>query len=142
MLDQILIPRPNGSEGLARVASFISDVLDRTGATVASHEFVATPYGFQLVWSVVLILMLGYCAAIATRRYGLAIGLIVFTAALLLLEFEFLRSPISGLLPATEHNVVGTFPGLPGGSTLIFAAHYDTTTHFGDHFSWGRWGFA
>jgi len=142
LLYQILIPRPNGSEGLARVASFISDVLDRTGATVARYEFVATPYGFQLVWSVVLILMLGYCAAIATRRYGLALGLIVFTAALLLLEFEFLWSPISGLLPATEHNVVGTFPGLPGGSTLIFAAHYDTTTHFGDHFSWGRWGFA
>jgi len=142
LLDQILIPRPNGSEGLARVAGFISDVLDRSSATVSSHEFVATPYGFQLVWSVVLALVLGYCIAIATRRYGLALGLIVITAALLLLEFEFLWSPISGLLPATELNVVGTYPGRPGGPTLVFAAHYDTTTHFGDHFSWGRWGFA
>jgi hypothetical protein len=142
LLDQILIPRPNGSEGLARVADFISEVLDRSGATISSHEFVATPYGFQLVWSVVLVLLLGYCVSIATRHYGLALGLMVLTAALLLLEFEFLWSPISGLIPATERNVVGTFPGQPAGPTLIFAAHYDTTTHFGDHFSWGRWGFA
>ena len=34
------------------------------------------------------------------------------------------------------HNVVGTFPGVAGGPTLVFSAHYDTATHFGDHFTW------
>jgi acetylornithine deacetylase/succinyl-diaminopimelate desuccinylase-like protein len=41
-----------------------------------------------------------------------------------------------------ERNVVGTFPGRAGGGTLIFTAHYDTTTHYGDHYDWGVWGFA
>ena len=31
--------------------------------------------------------------------------------------------------------------GPPDGPTLIFSAHYDTTTHFGDHLSWATWGF-
>jgi len=141
LLDHILIPRPNGSAGLTEVAEFISETLDLAGASVSTHEFVATPYGFQLVWGVVLVLVLGYGAAITTHRYRLALGVIVFIAVLLLLEFEFLWSPVSGLLTDSEHNVIGTFSGEPAGPTLIFSAHYDTTTHFGDHFSWGRWGF-
>jgi hypothetical protein len=141
LLDHVLIPRPNGSQGLEQVAEFITGVLERSGASVTHHEFVATPYGFQVVWSVVALLTLGYVAAIATRRYWMALGAILIAAISLLLEFEFLRSPISGLLPLAESNVVGTFTGTSEGPTLIFSAHYDTTTHFGDHFSWGTWGF-
>ncbi len=140
ILDQILIPRPNGSEGLERVASFIASTLERNGAAVTFHAFDATPHGFQLVWTAAVLLMLGYCVSIACRRYGLALLFTTVTPVLLLLEFEFLWSPISGVLPQVERNVVGTFPGRPGGPTLIFTAHYDTTTHFGDHFSWGVWG--
>jgi acetylornithine deacetylase/succinyl-diaminopimelate desuccinylase-like protein len=44
------------------------------------------------------------------------------------------------MLPMNESNVVGSYPGKPGGPILIFCAHYDTTTHFGDHLSWGTWG--
>ena len=140
ILDRILIPRANGSEGLARVASFLGETLQQSGATVNSHEFTATPHGFQITWTVVLLLMLGYVAAIAARRYGLALLLPLVAAGLLLMEFEFMRSPLSGLLPQTEGNVVGTFSGAANGPTLVFCAHYDTTTHFGDHFSWGTWG--
>jgi hypothetical protein len=141
LLDGVLIPRPNGSEGLERVAAFIASTLERSGATVTSQEFVATPYGFQLTWTAALLLMVGYVAAIATRRYGLALVLSLATPLLLLLEFELLRSPVSGLLPLPERNIVGTFPGGDGAPTLIFCAHYDTATHFGDHLSWGTWGF-
>jgi hypothetical protein len=49
LLDRILIPRPNGSEGLDQVAAFIAETLERHGATVTFHEFTATPHGFQLV---------------------------------------------------------------------------------------------
>jgi acetylornithine deacetylase/succinyl-diaminopimelate desuccinylase-like protein len=141
ILDRILIPRPNGSEALEQVAAFLAETLEQNGATLAFHEFTATPHGFQLTWMAALLLLLGYVASIGARRYALALALILGTAALLLLEFELLRSPVSGLLPLTERNVVGTFPGRPGGPILIFCAHYDTTTHFGDHFSWGSWGF-
>ncbi len=141
ILDRILIPRSNGGEGLERVATFIASTLERSGAVVTLHEFTATPYGFQLTWTAALLGMLGYVAAIAFRHYGLALVLTLVTPVLLLLEFELLHSPISGLLPLTESNVVGTFPGRAGAPTLIFCAHYDTTTHFGDHFSWGPWGY-
>src|SRR3990172_2612444 len=141
ILDRVLVPRPNGSEGLEQVAAFVAATLERSGAVVTFHEFTATPHGFQLAWTAALLLVSGYVAAIAARRYGLALALILATAGLLLLEFELLMSPVSGLLPALERNVVGTFPGEPGGPLLIFCAHYDTTTHFGDHRSWGTWGF-
>ena len=141
ILDSLLIPRPNGSAGLERVAGFLAESLAHQGALVSSHEFVATPHGFALAWSVALALMLGYVVAIASRRYALALALIAATAAMLLLEFEFLLSPVSGLLPLVERNIVGSFPARAGAPVLLFSAHYDTTTHFGDHFSWGRWGF-
>jgi hypothetical protein len=141
ILDRVLIPRPNGSEGLEQVATFIAETLQQNGASVTFHEFTATPHGFQLAWSAALLLVLGYIASIAARRYGLALVLILATATMLLLEFELQRSPVSGLLSLTERNVVGTFPGHADGPTLVFCAHYDTTTHFGDHFSWGAWGF-
>lgn len=141
ILDQILIPRANGCEGLERVAGFLHDFLEAHGALVSEHAFTATPHGFQLVWTAALLLALGYVAAIGARRHVLAVALIAVLASMLLAEFEYLRSPISALWSATESNVVGSFPGRPGGPLLIFTAHYDTTTHFGDHFSWGRWGY-
>jgi acetylornithine deacetylase/succinyl-diaminopimelate desuccinylase-like protein len=142
ILDQILVPRPGGSEALERVASFIAGTLHGHGAVVSFHEFTGTPHGFQVTWTVVLCSMLFYVGAIARRRYGLALLLPLVTSGLLLLEFEWLRSPVSGWLAQLERNVVGTFPGRPGGGTLLFSAHYDTTTHFGDHHDWGAWGFA
>ena len=140
ILDQILVPRPNGSEALERVAGTLAALLERQGAAVELHAFTATPYGFRLCWSAALLLMLGYLALTAARRHGAALAVALVVPALLLLEFELLYSPVSGLLPKLEHNVVGSYAGRPGGPLLVFTAHYDTTTHFGDHRSWGPWG--
>jgi hypothetical protein len=141
LLDRLLVPRPNGSEALERVAAFLADALARSGAAVSFHEFSATPHGFQLVWCAALLAMTAWAWAVARRRYALALVLPLLTAAVLLAEFEWLRSPVSGLWRETERNVIGTFAGAPGGPTLLFTAHYDTATHFGDHLLWGRFGF-
>lgn len=140
LLDRILVPRPNGSQALSDVADFLAKVLREQGATVSLHQFTATPHGFQLVWTAALLGMLGYVVACARRRYGLALLIACAVPGLLLAEFEALRSPVSGLLPAQEVNVVGEWTGRADAPVLIFTAHYDTTTHFGDHFSWGPWG--
>jgi acetylornithine deacetylase/succinyl-diaminopimelate desuccinylase-like protein len=141
ILERILIPRPNGSPGLERVAGFLASALEQSGASVSFQEFAATPHGFQLAWSAALLLMSAWALALWRRRYGLALCLPLVTAALLLAEFEFLLSPVSGLWRETERNVIGSFAGAAGGPVLVFTAHYDTTTHFGDHLAWGRWGF-
>jgi hypothetical protein len=140
-LDRILVARPNGSEALEQVAAFLADALARSGATVTHQEFTATPHGFQLVWTAALLGMAGWALAVWLRRYRVALLLPLLTAVLLLAEFEALRSPVSGLAPARERNVIGSFAGRPDGPTLVFTAHYDSATHFGDHLDWGRWGF-
>lgn len=123
------------------MAAFLADALARSGASVSFQEFTATPHGFQLVWSVALLAMAGWALAVWRGRYRLALLLPPLTAALLLAEFEGLRSPVSGLAPVQERNVIGSYPGRAGGPTLVFSAHYDSATHFGDHLDWGRWGF-
>ena len=144
ILDTILISRPNGSDNLEAVGSYLQQFLADTGADVTTHVFSATPHGFQLVWSAVLLLMITYVFAISRKAYGWALLMCLITPVLLLAEFEFMLSPISGLLPNEQENIIGTYVGANANSadarTLIFSAHYDTTTHFGDHFSWGFWG--
>lgn len=142
VLDRLLVPRPNGSAALAESADYIASLLRSSTPDVALQPFTATPHGFQLLWTAALLLMLGCGAALVLRRHRLALLFAVLTPALLLAETERLMSPISGLWPQTEHNVVATFPGRPGGALLIFSAHYDSTTHFGDHFDWYWWGWA
>jgi len=140
LLDHILIPRPNGSTGLFETASFIEASLRQFTPYVELHTFSATPWGFQLLFVVALILMLGVAAAILLERYRFALLLIALAGILLLVETELLWSPVSGLLRLSERNVVGVFPGVEGAPTLILSAHYDTATQFGDHFAWNHWG--
>lgn len=140
ILDRILIPRPNGSENLERVANFLGDTLVGNKAFVSEHLFLATPHGFQLMWTFAVLLMGVYSYCLWKRQYLVAAVIPAVLAVLLLLEFEYLITTISGLIPATERNVIGTFLGQTDGPVIVFTAHYDTATHFGDHFSWGRWG--
>lgn len=142
LLDRLLVPRPNGSVGLERSAELIADWLRAHGAEVALQPFTATPLGFQLLWTAALLLMIASAAALLRRRYWAALALALCTPALVLAETEWLWSPVSGLVTLTEHNVIGTFPGRADGPLLILSAHYDTATHFGDHFDWHRWGWA
>jgi len=141
VLYRVVVPRPNGSAELERVGSFLAAALRGQGAQVTREPFAATPHGFELAFGAALALATGFALALALRRWRVAVALLFTAAALLLAEFELLWSPVSGLLPATLHNIVGTFPGVAGGPRLVFVAHYDTTTHFGNHATWGPTGF-
>jgi hypothetical protein len=140
ILDRILVPRPNGSAYLEKTADYLNSTLTGHGARVSEQTFIATPHGFQLMWAFAVLAMVIYSWAILSKRYLFALCIPLVLAVTLFLEFELQVSTISLLAPATERNVIGTWVGAAGGPTLIFTAHYDTTTHFGDHFSWGFWG--
>ena len=139
LLDQLVFPRPNGSEGLARAGSFIEQTLLQYTDEVTLQAFDGTPHGFQAIWFSALGIALLYAAALFSRRYGLACFLALLAPLLLFLEFEQMRMPISGLFGEIQHNIVATFPGDPKASTLLIGAHYDSTTHMGDHFETYRW---
>ena len=139
LLDQLVFPRPNGSEGLARAGSFIEQTLRQYTSEVTLQPFEGTPYGFQVIWFSALGIALLYAATLFSRRYGLAFVLALLGPLLLLLEFEQMRTPISGFFSETQHNIVATFPGDPNAATLLIGAHYDSTTHMGDHFQTYRW---
>ena len=140
LLDEILIPRANGSEGLARVEDFIASTLEASGAKVERQPFNATPHGLQLAWIAALLLMIGSVASILGGGEGAALIFAFAAPTLLLMEFELLWSPVSGLLKQEERNVIGRYEGRSGAPTLVLCAHYDTTTHVGNHRSWGPLG--
>ncbi len=142
LLDQLVVPRPNGSPQLDDAASFIETQLRPFAADVVIDQFVTTPYGFQLIFAFALIVMLGFAAALWWRHYGLGLALIALMAAILLAQAEYLWSPVGALIPAEERNVEAMFPGHDDGPMLILSAHYDTATQFGDHYSYMSWGFA
>lgn len=139
-LEEILIPRPNGSQSLEGIADHLASFLAQQGASVTEHLFTATPMGFQLMWTAAVLIMALYSWAVIQRQYGFALLLPVVLALALFVEFEYLVSTFSLLSTATERNIIGSWAGSAQAPTLIFSAHYDTTTHFGDHFSWGLWG--
>ena len=141
VLQRVVVPRPNDSDAMEQVASFLGASLQGQGAQVSREAFVATPHGFEIVFAAAFAIAAGYAIALALGRHRLALVLLLGAAGLLLAEFELLWSPLSGLAPATLHNVVGTFSGRAGGPRLVFVAHYDTTTHFGNHATWGPTGF-
>ena len=142
LLDQLVVPRPNGSPQLDDAASFIETQLRPFAADVVIDRFVTTPYGFQLIFAFALIVMLGFAVALWWRRYGLGLALVALMAAILLAQTEYLWSPVGALIPAEERNVEAMFPGSDDGPMLILSAHYDTATQFGDHHSWTYWGYA
>jgi len=139
-LEEILIPRPNGSQNLEGIADHLASSLAEQGATVTEHLFTATPHGFQIMWIAAVIIMAVYSWAVLQKRYRLAIALPALLALALFVEFEYLVSTFSLLSTLTERNIIGSWLGTANAPTLIFTAHYDTATHFGDHFSWGLWG--
>ena len=142
ILQGLLVPRPGGSQGLGEIASFIETTLQGSGAEVSLQTFSATPHGFALLCAMVFVM--AACSMLGTfaGHFRLSLALAVLIPLLVLAELEWLRSPVSGLLSGVETNVVGTYPGHPDEPLLIFTAHYDTTTSFGDHLTWEGWSLA
>ncbi len=142
LMDRLAVPRDNGTEGLLQTASFIGETLGGYAPEVTLQSFTATPHGIAILTGVGLLLMLAFAVATLRRRYGVALIAVGLLPMLMLAEMEWLRSPTSWLFSQAEQNVIGVFPGASGGPTLIFCAHYDAATQFGDHLLWARWGIA
>ena len=142
LLDQLIRPRPNGSQSLADTAQFIEATLRSATPDIVVEKFQATPFGFALLTLVALVLVLGAAAALMRDRYAIAIVLLLAVPILFFSEMELLQSPISGVLKAQSQNVIATFHGAPSGPLIVFSAHYDTATQFGDHVHWQYVSFA
>ncbi len=136
LLDQLIHPRPNGSQGLADAAQFIEATLRSSTPNIIIEEFQATPFGFALLALVALVLVLGATAALMRNRHAIALLLLLAVPVLFFSEMELLQSPVSGVLRAQAQNVIATFHGAPSGPLIVFSAHYDTATQFGDHVHW------
>ncbi len=139
LLDRIAVPRPGASVRLQEVAHLLEETLRNHGAEVELAPFAATPYGFQILYAFAFVTILGFAWAMLRGRYWGALVLAVIPVVAIALEMELLLSPVSGIATQIESNVLGTYPGRPGGPTLVFTAHYDSATQFGDHVTWARW---
>jgi hypothetical protein len=139
LLDRIAVPRAGGSQGLDDVARFLEETLISHGAEVERMPFAATPFGFQLLYAFAFVAILAFAWAMLRGRYRVALFLAVIPVMAMVIEMELLLSPVSGIVTQIESNVLGTYPGRPGGPALVFSAHYDSATQFGDHVTWARW---
>lgn len=142
LLDRLVVPRPNGSEGLERAAALIERLLRPHGSEVLVHGFDTNPFGFQLLFLSTLFVMLAFTAAMWRRCYGLGLFFVVLAGVVLMAHTEYLYSPFVPLVAAEESNIEAIFPGRAGAGTLILSAHYDTATQYGDHYTWTWWGTA
>ncbi len=139
LLDHLATPRPNGSEALEKAGAFIEETLGAVAPEVAVQTFTTAPYGFQILFSVCLLAMVSFAWALWRAWYGTALVTVSCVGATVWAETEWLARPIGGLITAVEKNIEAVFPGRDGAPTLIFSAHYDTATQFGDHHTWTAW---
>ena len=68
LLDQLLIPRANGSEGLRETASFLQSTLRASAAELEIQSFIATPYGIQLLFATLFLIALAFAVAMLRGR--------------------------------------------------------------------------
>ena len=95
LLDQLVIPRANGSEGLVETAKFIESTLLAQTSNVELQTFVATPYGVQLMIATLFSLALVCTLAMLRGRHGLALLLSLTMTGLAVVETEMLWTPVS-----------------------------------------------
>ena len=127
------LPRENGSAGLHRTASFLHDVLERTGLETTLVPFTATPYALRLAGVIALGGGLLYFRLMRAGRYKAALATALVLPALLLAQLEY-QLPVFGWIGAeTQHHVVARLPARNSTQRLLLTAHYDTKTDLLDH---------
>lgn len=135
-LDKLVGPRPNGSAAIEDAARFIEETLRNLTPNVEIQHFQATPWGLALLNASTLVLILLAVTLLYRRRQSASLVVLTAIPALMFVEMELLWSPISGLITAPARNIVASFPGAIGSPLVVFSAHYDTATQFGDHVHW------
>lgn len=135
-LDKLVGPRPNGSAAIEDAARFIEETLRNLTPNVEVQQFQATPWGLALLNTSTLVLILLAVILLHRRRHAASLIVLAAIPALVFVEMELLWSPISGLITAPARNIVASFPGPIGSPLVVFSAHYDTATQFGDHVHW------
>ncbi len=140
-LDRLIGPRPSGSPEIEEIAQYLEGALNALTPHVDTQIFDSTPYGFALLFVVTLIIVIFAIWALFRRQNVLSLSLLFSVPLLMILEMEFLLSPVSGAITSPAKNIVATFPG-SGGPLIVLTAHYDTATQIGDHFHWFYTGIA
>lgn len=142
ILQDLAVPRPNGSAALDATRERLVALLEGTGVSVSVEPFIVRPHMQALVGLALLALAVGVVLAVRGRRLGIALLLAALIPAIYLLEFERGYPVVSWLGQKPAYNIVVDWsPGAagdPGSGTeerplVILAAHYDSKTEVFDH---------
>ncbi len=132
ILDEIVLPRPNGSEAFFEVAEFIRRRLQEENIAVDTHSFLLRPcmlpmLGLTIVISAVL------CTYLALTHKALAAAALPLVVAVIVAELVLHIPIVSGLYQVDAENLVVKFHPSDMKRELIFSAHYDSKTQPFDH---------
>jgi acetylornithine deacetylase/succinyl-diaminopimelate desuccinylase-like protein len=128
------VPRPNGSQALARTVEAVRTWLEKEGIPTQSHHFILRPYFMELLglWMALTGILLPV-AALARWGWG---GLILASLALAVppLETRFLCPTVTALVRQPAENLIVSFPVPHPSREIIFCAHLDSKTEPLDHY--------
>lgn len=144
LVQQIAVPRANGSAQLGETRRFLTDYLQGLGVHVTVQEFFLRPYLQPLVGTFLVFLGAAALWAIWRGRRWLALVLALLIPALYFTEFELNIPVVSWIGGTSGYNVIAGFGpapadvGRPDGHAgvaprLFFTAHYDSKTEPFDH---------
>jgi uncharacterized membrane protein YhaH (DUF805 family) len=133
ILRNIAVPRPNHSEALEQVASYIKDLLTSWDIPFVVQEFSLRHYSLFFLGLATLILAVLFFILILKRKPLPALITVLIILLVLILEVEMNIHPVSSLMTKPSENIVVSFKAPDAVRELIFSAHYDSKTDFYDH---------
>ena len=133
ILRKIAIPRPNHSEALEQVASYIKELLASWDIPFVVQEFSLRHYSLFLLGLATLILAVLFFILILKKKPLPALITVLIILLVLILEVEMNIHPVSSLMTKPGENIIVSFKAPDAVRELIFSAHYDSKTDFYDH---------
>jgi hypothetical protein len=133
ILRRIAVPRPNHSDVLEQVASYIKELLTSWDIPFVAQEFSLRHYSLFLLGLATLILAVLFFILILKRKPLLALITVLIILLVLILEVEMNIHPVSSLMTKPSENIIVSFKAPDAVREIIFSAHYDSKTDFYDH---------
>jgi hypothetical protein len=133
ILKRIAVPRPDHSDTLEQVASYIKELLTSWDIPFVVQEFALRHYSLFLLGLAIFLLAVLFLFVILKKKPLLALITVLVIILVLILEVELNVHPVSFLMTKPSENIIANFSVPDAEREIIFCAHYDSKNDFYDH---------
>lgn len=134
ILENIAIPRPNGSAAFFQTATYIKNWLQERGIVFATHQFTMQPYINEIIGLLILLAALSWFYFLLRKKFLISMVILVLLGGVLWAEFSLGVPLVSRINQQTAENIEVLIPAENPQHQIIFSAHYDSKTQIFDHY--------